>query len=145
MDSTKNVNSNEDYGSRYILVVTRKETSRVSLCDIIYIETQQRLIHLYTAFRTYRFYGKLDELARQLDGSFYRCHKSCVINFEKVIRMEDGIFHFTGGMTLRVGQNNYQQARSKYTIFLERHLVQDQGAEKVNRQKKLKKNKEAPK
>ena len=105
----------------YIPVITRKEASRVNIRDIFYIETDLRIVNIYTVNRIYRFYGKLDEIVKYLNSDFYRCHKSCVINLEKVVCMENGVFYFQGEITLRVGQNNYQHARNRYIRFLEQN------------------------
>ena len=42
----------------YIPVNTRKESARVNVREILYIETQLRVIYIYTSHRVYRFYGK---------------------------------------------------------------------------------------
>lgn len=105
----------------YIPVITRKEASRVKIRDIFYIETELRIIYIYTIDRIYRFYGKLDEVVKYLNDDFYRCHKSCVINLNKVVRMEAGVFYFQGEMTLRVGQNNYRHTKNRYIKFLEQN------------------------
>lgn len=119
MNTMKNVSLNTDY-EEYIPVITRKETARVNLREILYIETELRTVNIYTESRTYRFYGKLDDVMQYLNINFYRCHKSCIINMERILRMEDGVFHFSGGVTLRVGQNNYRRTRSQYIKYLEK-------------------------
>ncbi|MDF2653623.1 MAG: LytTR family transcriptional regulator [Bacillota bacterium] len=105
----------------YIPVITKKEVSRVSVGEILYIETQLRVVYIYTVPRIYRFYGKMDEVIKYLNGDFYRCHKSCIVNFNKIVRMEDGIVYFKGGFTLRVGENNFRHTRSFYSKFLMDH------------------------
>lgn len=117
------MNSNDKKKIRqdYIPVITRKETTRVYLKDILYIETQLRVIIIYTESRTYRKYGKLDDVMSSLNGHFYRCHKSCILNLEKVISMEDGIFYFNGGLSLRIGKNKYQYTRKYYRKYLEQN------------------------
>ena len=122
MNSIKNVNSNVERDEEYIPVITRKETTRVNVCEILYIETELRIVNIHTNSRTYRFYGKLDDVQKYLNGNFYRCHKSCIINLEKIDRMEDGIFYFSGGETFRIGQNNYRQTRNHYIKYLERNV-----------------------
>ncbi len=106
----------------YIPVITRKEVSRVNVREILYIETQLRVVYIYTSNRVYRSYRKMDDVMKYLNDNFYRCHKSCILNFEKITRMEDGIFFFKGGITLRVGQNSYQHTRSGYRKFLKQNV-----------------------
>ncbi|MBR0596777.1 LytR/AlgR family response regulator transcription factor [Sinanaerobacter chloroacetimidivorans] len=117
MDPKRNKESNQGY----IPVITRKESSKVWIKEILYIEKELRLIKIYTAGRVYSFYGKLDDIMKYLDDNFYRCHRSCVVNLDKILRMEKGIFYLEGGKTLRVGQNNYQYTRSYYRRFLEKN------------------------
>lgn len=105
----------------YVPVITRKEAAKVRIREILYIETELRVVVIYTAGRAYRFYGKLDDILKYLDDRFYRCHKSCIINLEKVVRMEDGVFYFPEGVTLRVGQNNYRLSRNQYVKYLKQN------------------------
>jgi hypothetical protein len=112
----------------YVPVITRKGAAKVRLREILYIETELRVIVIYTANREYRFYGKLDDILQYLDGRFYRCHKSCVINLEKIVQMEDGVFFFPEGVTLRVGQNNYRLTKNHYIKYLKQNAKTWQNA-----------------
>jgi DNA-binding LytR/AlgR family response regulator len=105
----------------YIPVKTRKETAKVSIREILYIESELRVVVIYTEKRKFRFYGKLDELIQYLSNDFYRIHKSCVINLDRIARMEDGVIYFTEEQTVRVGQNNYRLARRQYLKHLEQN------------------------
>ncbi|MEL7656036.1 MAG: LytTR family DNA-binding domain-containing protein [Bacillota bacterium] len=109
----------------YIPIITRKEAAKVKVKEILYIETELRVVNIYTNSRVYRFYGKLIDVMKYLNCNFYRCHKSCIVNLEKIARMENGIFYFYGGMTLRVGQNTYQRTRSYFKKFLKQNTKVD--------------------
>ncbi len=121
MNAIENANFSKSYHENYIPVITRKETAKVNIREVFYIETELRIVNIHTGSRVYRFYGKLDDVVKYLNDSFHRCHKSCIINLEKIVRMEEGIFCFSGGMTLRVGQNSYRHARIHYIKYLERN------------------------
>ena len=103
----------------FIPVITRKETCIVKIKEILYVEKNLRLVNIHTSERMYTFYGKLDDVMQYLDERFYKCHRSCIVNFEKITSMEDGIFFLEGGKSLRVGQNNYQYAKRSYKRYLE--------------------------
>lgn len=118
MNTNNDINRNKTRQENYVPVITRKETAKVSTKEILYIEKELRIINIHTTGREYRFYGKLDDVIKFLDCNFHRCHKSCVVNLEKIVRMEDGVFYFSGGKTLRVGQNNYRHTRNHYIQFL---------------------------
>ena len=119
MNSIEDDNRNKDDHENYIPVKTRKETTRVNIREILYIETELRIVKIYTAKRAYRLYGKLDEIVKYLKDNFYRCHKSCVINLEMIERMEDGVIYFSDGQTVRIGQNNYRLTKNHYLRYLE--------------------------
>lgn len=106
----------------YIPVVTKKEISKVSTADILYIEKNLRIVNIYTYGRIYSFYGKLNGISERLGENFYKCHNSCIINLDKISRIEDGTFFFEGGITLRIGQNNYQHTKRRYGKFLEENF-----------------------
>lgn len=108
----------ETVRKHFIPVVTKKETSKVFTSEILYIEKDLRLINIYTYNRVYTYYGKINSLREYLGDNFYKCHNSCIINFENIIRIEDGIFFFEGELTLRIGQNNYQHTKKQYSIFI---------------------------
>jgi len=121
MKSIENARSKENAKESFIPVITRKETARVNIGDIFYIETELRVIKIHTGSKIYRFYGKLDTVLKYLDDSFYRCHKSCIINLEKIVRMENGVFYFPGGVSVKVGQNNFRLTRNRYIKYLEQN------------------------
>lgn len=114
------MNSSKDRAKKqYLPIITRKEDSKVPTSEIFYIEKELRRINVYTGDRVYTFYGKMESILHLLGENFYRCHGSCIINFDKVERMEDGIFYMEKGMSLRVGENNYQGARKYYRKYLQ--------------------------
>lgn len=71
------------------LLVTGKEIKRVFYEEIYYAESFARKIKLHCTFGELEFYEKMDELEKQLQGEFVRCHKSFLVNMEH-IRCVDG-------------------------------------------------------
>lgn len=56
------------------------ENRSLPLSDILYLESDKRLIYLHTLSDTYRFYEKLEHLEAQLAGKgFLRCHRSFLV------------------------------------------------------------------
>lgn len=114
----------------YLPIFTRREDSKVFTNDIFYIEKDLRKINVYTAERVYSFYGKMESILHLLGDNFYQCHKSCVINLDKVERMEEGIFYMERGVNLRIGANNYQGARRYYRKYLQENNTEPYGSDK---------------
>jgi DNA-binding LytR/AlgR family response regulator len=114
--------------SRRIPVLTRSETTSVNPDDIIYAESRLRLILLCTARRQYRYYGKLDDLMRHLDNTFYRCHVSWVINLDHVVSVKNCAIHMSDGKIILLGRNKFQAARKRYIEYLYSDAVCAQNA-----------------
>lgn len=66
--------SAEDKG-RLITIRTR---------DIYYIESELRVAHIYTVDTSYTTYMTLDEIQNKLKSNFLRCHRSFIVNSDKV-------------------------------------------------------------
>lgn len=64
---------------------SKGEIRHIRYTDIIYFESQRRFINMISTTETNTFYGKLDEIEKQLnDARFVRCHKSYLINADYI-------------------------------------------------------------
>ncbi|MCL2043123.1 MAG: LytTR family DNA-binding domain-containing protein [Treponema sp.] len=73
-------------GERTILIRTSGTDFIIPTRDIIFFETntEKRSIILHTINKTIEFRSTLDELKNSLDDSFYRCHRSFLINLRHI-------------------------------------------------------------
>ncbi|MDR2087966.1 MAG: LytTR family transcriptional regulator [Clostridiales Family XIII bacterium] len=101
-----------------IPILTRSETTSVRPRDILYAESELRLVLIHTKQRQYRYYGKLDELMRFLGDSFYRCHVSWIINFDEVVSIKNNAVHMSDGKMILLGRNKFQAVRKAYIAYL---------------------------
>lgn len=68
-------------------IVIRRGTSCevIPLAEIVYCEVQGRKIHIHrSGGDTIDYYDKLDSLERRVDGRFFRCHRSYLVNLAYV-------------------------------------------------------------
>lgn len=68
-----------------------KEIRKVSLKDVVYFESRNRIIHIYLrdGSMTY-FYGKLNAVEKELSDSrryFLRIHQSFLVNYDYITKM----------------------------------------------------------
>jgi DNA-binding LytR/AlgR family response regulator len=101
-----------------IPILTRSEATFVNSRDIIYAESQLRLVLLSAKRRQYRYYGKLDDLMQFLGRSFYRCHISWIINFDEVVSIRNNAIYMSDGKVILLGRNKYQATRRAYIEYL---------------------------
>jgi two-component system response regulator AgrA len=43
---------------------------------------------VYSEDSVYDFYGKLNAVQKELDGNFFRCHRSFIVNTAKIIEFD---------------------------------------------------------
>jgi two-component system response regulator AgrA len=72
--------------TRTIKITVVDKIIPLNMDDIIYIETTgtRHKLRLYTRSRTLEFNGELKGMEEQLDQRFIRCHKSFLINKDKI-------------------------------------------------------------
>ena len=52
--------------------------------DILYFYSDRRYIHLVTVIKTYTFYGKLNDIEKQVRNNFVRIHQRYLVNSDNV-------------------------------------------------------------
>ena len=63
----------------------------VRLSDIVYCEVLGRKIYLHKHDGTVSdYYDKLEDLERRVDGRFFKCHRSFLVNLDYVRGCQDG-------------------------------------------------------
>ena len=55
--------------------------------DIYYIESELRVIHIYTVDTKYTTYMTLDDMQNKLKSNFLRCHRSFIVNKDKIKKL----------------------------------------------------------
>lgn len=86
----------------------------VSLSSVVYGEVQGRKIYLHLRDGSViGFYEKLENLARQVDGRFFRCHRSYLVNLDCVRGCGAGQAVLPGGEKIpvsRLRERDFTQA-----------------------------------
>ena len=94
------------------------ETCRVKLRDILYLESQGRMVCLHTLTPTRGgscFYGKMEEVEERLaESGFVRVHKSYLVNMAHIRRMSYAEVLLDDGTALPVSQRKYPTIRTIY-------------------------------
>lgn len=103
---------------KYVPVISRKETAKVSVSDIIMIERDKRKLHIVTDQKEYQIYERIENVAPLLDEGFYSCLKGFYINLSRVKSMADQQIIFDNGMIYSLGRDNFIRAKQRYALFL---------------------------
>jgi hypothetical protein len=104
-----------------IPIHTRSETVALKKDNIIYVESQLRLLIIHTIAKEYKYYGKLSELMELLGEPFYRCHASLAINMDKLESAGGCVLNMEGGHDIVLGRNKYQAVRRRFLEYLRKN------------------------
>lgn len=90
-----------------------KEHFYIKQGEILYFESSGRKISIVTVHDTYEFYGKLNEIIKELSEDFIEIHKSYVVNMAHVLRYTYEMVELENGTRLAISQNKRSQVRKR--------------------------------
>lgn len=92
-------------GKKNGLVVRTKQQQRFfKFGEVLYCEVIGRKIYLHTASETVDYYERLTILEEQLDGRFFKCHRSFLVNLDHVCGYADGMAEMNNGGRIPVSR-----------------------------------------
>lgn len=80
----------------------------IRFADIFYCEVINRKIYIYTKQGIIDYYFKIEELERQLETHFIRCHRSYLVNLQYVCGYENGMAQLENGEKIPVSRSRQQ-------------------------------------
>ena len=107
-------------GDQAFLCRSGETLYRIPKKSILYFASDRRQVTCVSAVRTYTFYGKLDDVERDVGESFVRVHQRYLVRTAAVERME-GSQVFVGGEALPVSR----ACRSAALAALARTALED--------------------
>ena len=102
-----------------LIVSVRQSVEKINCHEICFLESRGHNVYIYTETRELRVYQKLSDLSDQFPDYFHQCHKSYVVNFEKVIRLEKTQFSIADGRIVPVSRMHQVETKEAYQSFLD--------------------------
>ena len=95
----------QDAGEANLLVQKGYESRIVSFDDIVFCEVIDRKVYLHLASsEVVDFYDRIENLETKLDGRFFRCHRSFLINMKYLRSYKNGRAYMEGGKEIPVSR-----------------------------------------
>lgn len=103
-----------------IIIDTATTIVKLALSDIIFIEKLGRQAIIVTDKEEIILYKTMDQL-RQIfkDERFLKCHRSYIINMDRIERMDARKIWLSGGYDLEFGRESYRRARNIFLGYIE--------------------------
>ena len=102
----------------YVPIIKKGEVCKIFLKNIILIEHDRRKSTIYTDEEKYSLYSKAEELIQFLDNRFLKCHKSYIINLDRVIRMKAQTIFFENGQKIYIGRETFHCASQCFAMYI---------------------------
>ena len=95
----------EQRASEEIVIQRGINCEVVLLSDIVYCEVLGRKVYLHQKDGTVSdYYDQLEELERRMDGRFFRCHRSYLVNLKHLKGYQDGNAYMDDGSVIPVSR-----------------------------------------
>ena len=93
---------------------------RISVEDIVYIETSRHKNYFYTDDGVYSIYRKLGELEEELsEYGFLRVHLSFLVNMRYIDKISSYVLTLKNGKELSVPKSRYREVKKQYANHLD--------------------------
>lgn len=99
-------------------VLFQGNVTRVKLQDILYFESEKRKIILHSRQGTIETYKKLNEVERELEKTFLRCHQSFLVNMNEIERFGSNVIEMYGGKKVPISRAKFKDARDKFLRYI---------------------------
>lgn len=86
--------------------------------SILYLESHSRILRVVTDNEILETYDKLDHFSFQLDKRFLQCHKSYMVNMERVQEYRGSSFLMCSGETLPISQSRRKEVRQQFLAYM---------------------------
>ena len=99
----------------FFIVKTSSSVKNIPLSDILYFESNKRVLIVHTKNDEYSFYGKLDQVEKELDGKdFIRTHQSYFVNARKIKSVSKDSAELQNGEILPVSKSKASAVKNAY-------------------------------
>ena len=91
---------------------------RIPFEQILYLEVMNRKIYLHKNEESIPFYGRLNELEPTLPDTFFRCHRSYIVNFDHVNHYKKEAICLDNGYIVPLSRRRYQAFGLAFMYYL---------------------------
>jgi len=95
------------------------QSHRLDLAKVLYLEIYGHDIHVHCTDESHLYYGTLSDLEKDLSqNSFFRCHKSYLVNLRHIRQIQPSQVLLSGGIPVPVSKYRKKGLQEAYEIYL---------------------------
>ena len=101
-----------------IFIKTRKRNLTLEQRKVLYIESRAKKVEIHTITEVVEAYGGIGELQKQLNHSFYRCHRGYLVNMAFISEYSNDSITLNNGETVILAKEKYSDFVKTYMRYL---------------------------
>jgi len=109
---------NLHYRQRSVLLSTAEGDIKVSLADILYVESENVYMLVHTPGKTYRTRMSLAKFAEALDETFFKVHRSYIVGLKYIKKITRNEVTMINGDTIPISRGLYDAVHGALVKFL---------------------------
>jgi DNA-binding LytR/AlgR family response regulator len=112
--------------ARFVEMVSDRAKIKIPVCKLLYVETfgRETVFHTMEGDFTTTAQMLLDDLERELGGSFLRCHRSFIVNMNHIKTIAQQDFRLLDGSLVPMSQRRRTALRDAYADFVSDRLFE---------------------
>lgn len=105
-------------GNAYIIFKTLKETIKIKINNLLYMESKGRLIDIHTSKEVKTIYAKLSDIELENKDKFVRIHKSFLVNISKIKIYKYNKITLENNIELPISRSHQKECKEKIMSFM---------------------------
>ena len=101
-------------------IVGKSDSISVPISSIFYLESKAHRSLIYTDTENYSLYEQLSALKERLPSSFLSCHKSYVVNMNKIKRIEKNVIILENLTEIPISKSQYANVKQTYFRYMQK-------------------------
>lgn len=102
----------------YITVRVKGALMKLDISKILYVEAHLREVKIVTETEIVNSYNRLSDIGSMLDARFVNCHKSYIVNIDKISQICRLQFILKNGEIIPIAMARYDEVRQHYLTYL---------------------------
>ena len=104
---------------RTLTLKIRSSIYIVPMGEILYLMNDRHLIKVHTSMGDYLYYARFDDVMLELDRRFSRCHRSYILNLDRIIFLDDLKIGLDDRSVLFFGKTTFQRLKKDLEEYSE--------------------------
>ncbi|WP_018751303.1 LytR/AlgR family response regulator transcription factor [Paenibacillus sanguinis] len=106
--------------NKCLFIQTMNWCKSIKLDDIYFCEVINRKIYLHTKNGVIEYYSKLEDIEKELDFRFVRCHRSYLVNLDYLLEYARGQIILENGESIPTSRLRHQDFMDAMMLYMKR-------------------------